>query len=294
MSILQRSNQFVLLDGGMGEELEYRGVKPPWYKSLLMAPEVVSKIHTDYILAGADIITTNTYGVTRRNLAKEGLESQINLINKLACEIAGRARDISNRLVLIAGSLPPQMTTYRPDKVAQFEELEPLYREQAEVLAEFVDLFLCETMSSADEAYAAAYAACAAGKPVWVSFTLHEDRSGRLRSGETISDAVAALNDLPVTGFLVNCSAPESITAAIPSLVETGFNYVGGYANTYRPIHKNYSGGSVEFRDDLDPEQYEEHVAVWLNAGATVIGGCCGTRPAHILRLRRLIDSGSY
>jgi S-methylmethionine-dependent homocysteine/selenocysteine methylase len=290
MTTLKLPKPIALLDGGMGEELEYRGIKPPWYKSLLVAPEVVGKIHTDYILAGADIITTNTYGVTRRNLAKEGLGSQVNLINKLACEIAVRARDVYNRPVLIAGSLPPQMTTYRPDQVRQFEELEPLYREQAEVLAEFVDLFLCETMSSSAEAYAAAYAASAAGRPVWVAFTLHEDQSGRLRSGETIEEATAALNNLPVTGLLVNCSAPESITTAIPSLATTRLSYIGGYANTYHPIPKNYSGGGVEFRDDLNPEQYAEYAASWLRAGATVIGGCCGTHPAHISRLRGLID----
>jgi S-methylmethionine-dependent homocysteine/selenocysteine methylase len=86
--------------------------------------------------------------------------------------------------------------------VGTIEEIEPLYLEQAELLGPHVDLLLCETMSSAAEGQAAAKAACQTGKPVWVSWTLHEDRSGRLRSGETIADAITLLADLPISGFL--------------------------------------------------------------------------------------------
>ena len=96
-------------------------------------------------------------------------------------------------------------------------------------------------MSSAVEGRAAALAACQTGKPVWVAWTLHEDRSGKLRSGETISAAVEILSDLPVSGYLANCCAPESIANALPQLVETGAAYVGGYANTFQPIHENWS-----------------------------------------------------
>jgi S-methylmethionine-dependent homocysteine/selenocysteine methylase len=94
-------------------------------------------------------------------------------------------------------------------------------------------------MSSAAEGRAAAKAACQTGVPVWVSWTLHEDRSGRLRSGETIGEAVAALSDLPLTGFFVNCCAPASITRALPDLLTTSARYVGGYANTFAPIPQN-------------------------------------------------------
>ena len=95
---------------------------------------------------------------------------------------------------MIAGSLPPLAGSFRPDRVGRFEEIVPIYREQAEVLAPHVDLLFCETMSSADEARAAATAATWSGKPVWVCWTLHEDRSGRLRSGEEIGDASSVEN----------------------------------------------------------------------------------------------------
>ena len=286
----------VLLDGGMGRELRFRSVQISphiWSASALVtAPDVVREVHVKYILAGADIITTNTYGVIRCNLAKEGIEGRFAELNLLACSLAREALDTTNRRILIAGSLPPLHGSYRPDLVGEFEEIEPLYREQAEMLAPHVDLLLCETMSTALEARAAASAACATGKPVWVSWTLHEDQSGSLRSGESIADAVAALRDLQVTGFLANCSAPERITSAVPRLLEAGADRTGGYANTLNPIPttwklsgKEKTDGVIALRSDLDPAQYAQHVSNWVSAGANVIGGCCGTRPAHIATL---------
>ena len=286
----------VLLDGGMGRELRFRGVEilPTIWSAnaLLVAPDVVRDVHRDYIAAGADVITTNTYGVIRHELAREGIAHRFAELNELACRLAAEARAGAERDVWIAGSLPPLHGSYRPDLVRPYAEIEPLYREQAEILAPHVDLLLCETMSSAEEAVAAAAAACATGKPVWVSYTLHEDRSGRLRSGESIAEAVRALGALPVSGVLANCCAPESIAAAMPALVATGAAYVGGYANTFAPVPATWTldgGGPTDgvlgLRPDLDPPAYLAHVERWWAAGATVVGGCCGTRPAHIALL---------
>jgi S-methylmethionine-dependent homocysteine/selenocysteine methylase len=152
-------------------------------------------------------------------------------------------------------------------------------------------------MSTGAEGRAAAAAACRTGKPVWVAWTLHEDRSGNLRSGESIGAAAAALEGLPVSGCLANCCAPESITRAMPPLSRLGVPWIGGYANTFSPIPQDWTlGGEKEtdgllaLRRDLDPEHYAAHVADWLAAGAKVVGGCCGTRPAHIEKMRALMD----
>jgi S-methylmethionine-dependent homocysteine/selenocysteine methylase len=143
-------------------------------------------------------------------------------------------------------------------------------------------------------------AATRTGKPVWVCWTLHEDRSGSLRSGENIDAAARSLSDLPVSGALANCCAPESITSAMPQLKQTGMKYIGGYANTFQPIPEDWdlkgdkkTDGFLDLRADLDPESYAAHVNDWLKAGATVVGGCCGTRPAHIARLKGLLDDAS-
>jgi S-methylmethionine-dependent homocysteine/selenocysteine methylase len=291
----------ILLDGGMGRELRFRGIETPatiWSAhALLVAPEVVRDIHMDYIAAGADIITANTYGIIHSDLAKEGIEDRFEALNKLACTLALEARDAAGHPVWIAGSLPPLKGSFRPDLVGDYNEIERRYREQAEILAPHVDLLLCETMSTATESRAAASAACQTGKPVWVAWTLHEDRSGRLRSGESIEDAAAALADLPVDAYLANCCAPESITAALPHLIETDAQYIGGYANTFEPIQADWelageeeSYWSLDLRSDLDPDRYAGHVARWLDEGANVVGGCCGTRPAHIARMSELIS----
>ena len=104
------------------------------------------------------------------------------------------------------------------------------------------------------------------------------------------------LSDLPVSGYLANCCAPESITNALPQLVETGTAHIGGYANTFQPIPESWrlngekpTGGLLDLRSDLAPESYAEHVARWLQLGANVVGGCCGTRPAHIAKMHALL-----
>ena len=301
MQNLNLPDRPILLDGGMGRELRTRGVdvlSTIWSTNgLITAPEIVGQIHQDYICAGADIITTNTYGIIRSNLAKEDIEDRFEELNVLACTLAVQARQKTKPSVLIAGSLPPLAGSYRPDLVGRVEDIEPLYREQADLLAPYVDLFLCETMSSAAEGKAAASAACQTGKPVWLAWTLHEDRTGKLRSGETISEAIEVLSDLPVSGFLANCCAPESITKALPQLLETGVAYFGGYANTFQSIPGDWeldgdkqTDGFLDLRSDLDPASYARYVIEWLQAGATVVGGCCGTGPAHIAKIKEQLS----
>ena len=288
----------VVLDGGMGRELRFRGVEildSIWSANgLITAPQIVRDVHDDYIAAGADIITTNTYGVIRAAMASLGIEHRFEELNIMACELAVAARDAASRDVWIAGSLPPLNGSYRADLVQPREVIEPLYAEQATLLAPYVDLFICETMASGAEALAAASAACATGKPVWVSYTLHEDQSGRLRSGETIAEAWALLAGLPVSGALANCCAPESIAAALQQLRASGVPFVGGYANTFLPVPEAWTldgaettDGVLPLRGDLEPDDYLGHARQWWAAGATVVGGCCGTRPAHIASLAR-------
>jgi len=281
----------VLLDGGMGRELRMRGVPildTIWSaNALVVAPETVREVHRDYLAAGAEIITTNTYGVIRSELAKEDIEHRFAELNRMAGALAEEARAKSGRKAWIAGSLPPLRGSYRPDLVGSFAEIEPLYEEQANLLAPYCDVMLCETMSSAAEAVAAATAAAKTGKPVWVSWTLHEDNSGRLRSGETVAEAAKAIRHLPVSAFFVNCCSPESITAAMPALARLG-QPAGGYANAFRPVPKDWvmdRDGLLPLRDDLDPGHYADHAARWQASGARILGGCCGTGPSHIAAL---------
>ncbi len=281
----------------MGQELRHRKVPDPqglWAASgLTEAPEVVARIHADYVAAGARILTTNSYSTTSSRLDRAGLGGRFEELNRLAGELAAEAAAAADHKVWVAGCLPPIGESYRPDLVGAHAEIEPAYRRQAEILAPYVDLFLCETMSSGAEAVAAASGAAHAGKPVWVAWTLEDGGGDRLRSGETVSAAAAMLADLPVSALLLNCSSPESLTRAMPELAGLTALPVGGYANGFQRVPEDWGQRSaiesLGARTDLGPDEYAEHALRWVAAGARLIGGCCEVGPAHIARLREVL-----
>jgi S-methylmethionine-dependent homocysteine/selenocysteine methylase len=286
----------VLLDGGIGQEIMKRTSGPEgtsWPPLILVdQPEVVLAVHDDYIQAGSRVITTNSYTTTRLRLEPAGLGDRFEELNRAAGELAVQARERSGHAILIAGSLSPQEGSYRVERALSLNDTVALYREQAELLAPYVDLFLCETMASAEEARAAASGAASLGKPVWVAWTLEDHGSPRLRSGESVAEAGRALDGLPVSAFLANCCSPESITAAMPAL--TALGTAGGYANGFIAIPERWSetGGGIDRLGtrNIDPDTYLGHVAAWLDAGARIVGGCCEIGPAHIARLNEALS----
>ena len=193
-------------------------------------------------------------------------------LNRLAGELAQQAvadsKALSKSEVAIAGSLPPQNGSYRPDLVLQREIIEPLYRRQAELLAPYVDVFLCDTMSTIDEALAAVPAVADFRHPVLVGFTLDDEKPGCLRSGESLQNALAQMQALAPAGVMANCCLPERISDAMPLLSAAGFDYCGGYANAFTCVPKDWllggnkeNDGRLELRKDLSPDCYAEFVA---------------------------------
>jgi S-methylmethionine-dependent homocysteine/selenocysteine methylase len=156
-------------------------------------------------------------------------------------------------------------------------------------------MFLCETMASINEATAACAAALESRKPVWVALTVSDADFGKLRSGESLSDAITALESLGADAILLNCSQPEAINACWPQLQNTRLK-MGAYANGFVSIASLHPGVTVdvlETRRDLDPQQYAEHAMGWARNGASIIGGCCEIGPAHIKALHeRLCKDG--
>lgn len=287
----------------MGQELVRRSQGPAtslWSAQVLLdRPSLVQDLHEDYIRAGAKVITTNTYITVRHRLQRDaGLGDKFQELNRLAGELAVQARQSTGVPVLIAGSLPPLFGSYRPDQVRSVEELDVLYKEQVEILEPYVDLFICETLSKSVEGLAAARAVSKTRKPLWVSWTMEDDGSNRLRGGESLSEAWQTLIDLPIEALLVNCCSPERITAAMPELSAlTTSAKVGGYANGFQRIPKQWSISdgisALGQRHDLAPDSYAVHVQRWIDAGATVVGGCCETTPAHIQKISELLGSKS-
>ena len=285
----------VILDGGMGRELQRRGApfrQPEWSAlALSEAPQAVVDVHAAYIASGAQVITSNSYAVVPFHIGEQRFAEEGQALAALAGELARQAVQASGKSVKVAGSLPPLFGSYRPDLFDASragELLAPLVTG----LAPNVDLWLAETQSSTIEARAIHAGLPKDGKPFWLSFTLKDedtDEVPRLRSGEPVADAAAVAAELGVETLLFNCSQPEVIGAAIDAARETferlGVKiHIGAYANAFPPQPKEATAndGLDPLREDLDPPGYLQWAADWRKRGASHLGGCCGIGPEHI------------
>ncbi|MEM6762547.1 MAG: homocysteine S-methyltransferase family protein [Pseudomonadota bacterium] len=265
-------------------------------RAVLEEPDVLEEIHKDYLSVGVDVITLNTYAATRWRMNRAGLADAHGEANRNALSSAVRARDAVNPGALVAACLPPLRSPFRADLVPETAILEAEYAEHALVVADGVDLFVCETMSLGREARAAATVAKSTGKPVFVSFTLRDVGPPRLRSGESLAQAVRLLDGIGVDGVMVNCSAPEPYGAAVVELEALMTpKPVGAYANGFRMIPRDWDlrngFDALEVREDLTPDAYADHAKTWLDAGATIIGGCCHVGVAHMARLKEMRET---
>lgn len=285
------SGEPLLLDAAMGTELQRRDADtalPLWSaRPLVKDPELVWTIHGDEAAAGADILTANTFRTHARSLAKAGLASRTGELTALAVQLAHQAASGPGREIFVAGSLAPLEDCYRPDLVPDAASLEREHGAQARFLAEAgVDLILAETHNTIREAAAALAAGRAAGVPVVVS--LVTDGEGRLLSGESLEDAVAALLPLAPDALGINCVPAARLgqdlarlAAAAPEMPLVAYGNLG--------LPSDDRGWT--FTEELDPEAYAEQAAGWLASGARIVGGCCGTTPEHTRALRQLLDA---
>ena len=280
-----------ILDGGMGGEIQRRlpgAGHGLWSaKALIEAPELVVELHREYIASGADVITTNTYSTVPSYLAKGGMADRAEELTNLAARLARQAADAADGHVLVAGSLPPLDESYRADLVPSEDAAQPVYRRMVRAMADHVDLYLCETMSSVREAHCAATAAIehGRGKPVYVSWTLDEAPGAGLRSGETVTEAHAALSHLDVAAFLFNCTHPEAIEAGIRELRSLTDKPIGCYPNRLNRVPAGWTLDNeqdIGVREDLPVELYVKAIERSIDSGATIVGGCCGIGPSYI------------
>lgn len=288
-----------LLDGGLGQEINLRSDGPAtalWSVEVMMSrPDIVEAVHQDFIKAGADAITVNAYTATRSRLARNGHPEWFEDAQANALKLANKARQDTGADIQITGCLPPLVASYVTEVAEDYDNSLVAYQEIVAAQQDGVDVMFIETIGLIAEANAGIDAAKASGKPVYVSFTLNDDGSNTLRSGEQLEDAVAQAASRGVDGIMVNCSIPEAITVAMPVLATAACRF-GGYANGFTSIDKLKPGGNVDSlkaRTDLDPAAYGNFVAQWLDMGASIIGGCCEVSPAHIAYLDQMLkDAG--
>ena len=292
-------NKIKILDGGMGRELERIGApfeQPLWSAQALMeSPESVTKAHMNFILAGADLITTNSYAVVPHHMGEDLYLQHHKDLLEVSGQAARNAVEQSMLDITIAGCVPPVFGSYRPDLFDAnrvYDLLKPFFTLQRP----YCDLWIAETVSSMEElrAIKAAYDSDGDGLDLWVALTLDELNPDHnvplLRSGEVLSDVMPEIiNDIRPKALLFNCCPIENILPAIRISKDAAADRfaIGAYANAFvnSPEPRKATITSC-IRHNVTPKFYLDHAKEWAEAGATIIGGCCGIFPEHIQALR--------
>ena len=270
-----------LLDGPVGTELARRGVPTPlplWSATAIdSAPSALARLHADYAGAGATVHTANTFRTDPWTLRRVGLEERSAELTTLAVRIARGAVPQQHS---VAGSISPLEDCYRPDLSPPLPVCRTEHARQVRALADAgVDLLLCETFPHPGEALAALDVALEVGLPVWLSLT--PGPFGDLLGDEEL---LATLDEAARRGadaVLINCARPEHLSRLLPKLAEIGREHgveLGAYGNVGEP------DDAVGWRNDgpARPAPYALAAEAWVRAGATIVGGCCGTTPAHV------------
>ncbi len=288
-----RRCELIVLDGGIGSEMLRRGVTWEGHK-VESEPDAIRDIHADYIRAGADVITTNTFQLARRSymnhfadpahmqhVGAKDLEARPPALIREGVKRAIEARERTGRdNVSIAGSMTTLDWCFRPDMAPSVAAMRAEYRETVQWFKDSgADLILFETFNSSREALMALEAAREVGIPAWVGFV--PDDRGRLLNGENVDAAARALAGAEPDVLLFNCAPVPDITRALGELAKTYKKPSGGYAHVGR-----FDPPDWMFTDEYPPDQYLAAAREWAGLGAQVLGGCCGTTPLHIQALK--------
>ncbi len=296
-----RAGGIVVLDGGTGTELECRGVAMDaevWCGlASLENASVLEGIHLDYIRAGADIVTTNTYATSRLVLGPAGYGERLEEINRTTIDAALRAREASGRDdVLVAGSLshrwPDDKETSRLDftRVPAQAEMREAFGELARLLREGgCDLILLEMMYDPEALCPAFEAATATGLPVWAGFSARCGDDGRVLSFRrdrdlAFEEVVRILEDFEVAAAgVMHTSA--NLTGDALAILGRAFQ---GPLMAY-PDSGHFKTPNWHFEDVISPDELLRFATQWVESGVRIVGGCCGLSPEHIAALRPLV-----
>jgi len=267
----------LVCDGAMGTMLHSAGV--PLDRSLsglnLARPDLVRDLHAAYLAAGADIVQTNTFDANRPRLARVGLQGSVAEINIAGARLAREAIRESGSAALVAGSVGPVMSAAAPR--IPHADREPILREQIAILASWVDLIILETFGDAESlAQAASVALDECDLPVIAQLTFGDD--GRTLGGEEPRAAAAALAALNVTAIGANCTVgPTTLQDVVAELAAGAALPVSVQPNAGVPRRL---GRQLRYASNTD--YFAEASRRFVASGATLVGGCCGTTPAHI------------
>jgi homocysteine S-methyltransferase len=287
-----------ILDGGMGQELLNRGVKPHgtiWGASALLHKKyhnTVIKTHLDFIKAGAEVIVTNSFGSRKRRLIENNLGNKYKTLNKLAGKLAKIAVKKSKKKVLIAGSLPPQNFTYFSDLGKDLKFIKESFKSQASYLNPYVDFFYLDVMSSLKECTIAINSISSFKKEFLIG--VHVRKNGKLPSGENLIQVIKKLEKYKPLGVLASCVSTEHLSIIMKDIKKIKVPF-GFKINAFEHIPAGWKPDSnnpkvqLGKRRDLTPKKFYNICKKFNKMGAKIIGGCCEIKPSHIKALKKLV-----
>ena len=288
--------EFKILDGGMGQELLARGVKPIsnlWSATALMNKDyhqIIKDCHLDFINSGAEIILTNTFGCRRRRLEENQIENRFEELNTTAVNLAKQSVKESGKKVLIAGSLPPQNFTYLPE-LGDKKKMQQNFYDQAKILNGGVDLFYLDVLSSFDEIEIAVQSIKDFNKPFVIG--IHFKKNGLLPSGEKLCDVIEKVKNFKPTAITGSCVAYEDVMSVKNDFLNSGLPF-GFKVNAFREIPIGWKPDSsnpnlaLGKNEDITVLKFQEISKEFIDMGAKLIGGCCEIKPTHIKKITEL------
>jgi len=285
------ADQIVLIDGGMGTELQRRGVpmnEVAWSGAAVATnPDAVRETHEDYIRAGAKVIITNTFGSTRQMLEPAGYGDQVEAVHRDAVKLAKLARNnVGDQSVAIAGSIATEPPRFDRDAFLSPDKELEAYREAAGFLAdEGADLIALEMINDTEHGARAMQAALETKLPVWLGVGCKKREDGKIVSFDhpdldftTMLDAL-----VPMGPTVINIMHSE--VGAIPEAIDQVRQRWSGPVGVY-PESGYFTQPHWNFVDVIPPADLVTEALGWVKAGVRLLGGCCGTSPEHIEALQ--------
>ena len=294
-----------VLDAGMGQELLARGLITKgtlWSASSLLEEKynkLVIDTHLSSINAGAEVILTNTFTTRRVRMEQNQVGDLFRFANQKACELAVKAKELSKKKILIAGSLPAQNDTYEVDNRDK-NIIEKNFFDQAKIISPYIDFFYLDVLSSGREIEIALNIIQNLKKTVLVG--LHIKKNGKLPSGETITEVVKKYKNSSWLGVVAACVSLEIIEKISDEIKNLNIPF-GFKANLWGveeplPVHKFNTAGynqvgknpniTLGKREEITGKIFCEFAKKISKKGATILGGCCETDSSHIKELSKL------
>ncbi|MDP9091332.1 MAG: betaine--homocysteine S-methyltransferase [Pseudomonadota bacterium] len=290
LASLLAQRPWLLADGATGSNLFERGLTlgdaPELWNS--EHPERIAQLHRAFVEAGADIILTNSFGGTRYRLKLHNAEARVAELNERSASIARAEADRAGRIVLVGGSIGPTGEILEPLGPLGLDAAREAFAEQASALARGgADIIWVETMSSVEETEAAVAGARTSGLPIVA--TLSFDTNGRTMMGITPSELAALHRRHQLAACGSNCgTGPAELIASIVNLATAADSTAILVAKANCGIPQ-FVDGAIRFNGT--PELMAEYARLSLDSGARIIGGCCGTTPAHLGVMRQALET---